>query len=159
MRNDKENQAVYSLKFYMRRRTTCCPIPERVYGAERTEFLLCLGLLVILHSPGRTADAVSCADGPSRTHFTYMSFVKSCRSTLAIVTLKVFYWARDLRALGERRWRRTGASTQGWLVKAISLPLLKGSHSMNCFVCVLYKWEWRWPLKNILKAPFVAEHL
>lgn len=159
MRNDEENQAVYCLKFYIWSRTTCCPIPERIYGAERTESLPCFGLIVILYSPGRTADAVSCADGPSRTHFTYMSFVKSCRSTLAIVTLKVFYWAWDLRAMDERWWRRNGASTRGCLDKAIPLPLLTGSHSMNCFVCVLYKWEWRWPLKNILKAPFVAEYL
>lgn len=32
-----------------------------------------MGLLIILYSPGRTADAVSCADGVSSTHLTYIS--------------------------------------------------------------------------------------
>lgn len=40
---------------------------------SRKNRVLCLRLLIILCSPGRTADAVSCADGVSSTHLTYIS--------------------------------------------------------------------------------------
>lgn len=95
-----------------------------------------LGLLVTFHSSGRRADAVSCAGGLSRTNFTSVSLIKSYRSTVAMVIRQIFYLVQGLVALGYDDGE-LGQSTQGWLDRPVPLPLLKGSHSLYCFVCVL----------------------
>lgn len=109
MNDDEDKQAVCCLKGYVQKCpmlnllknwSTCCSKPEWIHGAERTESLPSSGLLVILHSSGRRADALSCADVLSRTNFTSMTFVKGPRSTVAMVVLLIFYTAQGLVALG-----------------------------------------------------------